>query len=443
MTRPIHRYRRSHRYRRRGYTLAIFALLLVCLMALGALVIDLGLARVTQQQMQTAANSAALEGLRGRDQLDETARRQASSDMARFVFDDDFDLSSDNRNYGAGPRLELTGGLPLSPEFSASQLLTTPEPPVYDPVLALNEGDAIDGDMLARDYVDGPGITHEELPDYSRDDLVPPADIPNAFLVRLRRTNEIPAEGISTTGGTIPYLFGRGSLLHLDLRGRGIAVRATAIAHQRRAKSVGRSAPSHELPGALAIALIRSAWEHPLLDSAIAASNARLTIESSGAITLDDASDPMDIPLSAGQVIEESGSGAPLAIGIESVIAEPQVGADAFVASLFDAVPGDPSFGYVAIVPDAINPSTMQPTLIANRIIGFGWAEIRQDPSDSLNQLRVAKRENRIGYANASVTLVSVQSSSSIGDLDSSQIDELFDQHEGIDTPLLAPALVR
>jgi hypothetical protein len=81
--------------------------------------------------------------------------------------------------------------------------------------------------------------------------------------------------------------------------------------------------------------------------------------------------------------------------------------------------------------------------LIANRIIGFGWTEVRQDPGDSLNQLRVAKRENRIGYANASATLVSVQTSSSIGDLDSSQIDELFDQHEGIDAPLLAPALVR
>ncbi|MEZ6090005.1 MAG: Tad domain-containing protein [Pirellulaceae bacterium] len=47
--------------------MVLLAMLLFGLFAMAALVIDLGFARLTQRQMQVAADSAALEGLRYRD----------------------------------------------------------------------------------------------------------------------------------------------------------------------------------------------------------------------------------------------------------------------------------------------------------------------------------------------------------------------------------------
>ncbi|TWT34613.1 TadE/TadG family type IV pilus assembly protein [Blastopirellula retiformator] len=52
------------RKNRGGYTLVLFVLLLWAMFGLAALVIDFGLARVTQQRMQDATDAAALEGLR-------------------------------------------------------------------------------------------------------------------------------------------------------------------------------------------------------------------------------------------------------------------------------------------------------------------------------------------------------------------------------------------
>ena len=57
----------SARSHRGGYTLVFFAMLMFALMGLAALVIDIGFARLTQRQMQTAVDSAALEGLRWKD----------------------------------------------------------------------------------------------------------------------------------------------------------------------------------------------------------------------------------------------------------------------------------------------------------------------------------------------------------------------------------------
>ena len=52
---------------KRGAVLVIFALVVVGLFAVMALMVDLGLATLTQRQMQTASDSAALEILRDRD----------------------------------------------------------------------------------------------------------------------------------------------------------------------------------------------------------------------------------------------------------------------------------------------------------------------------------------------------------------------------------------
>jgi hypothetical protein len=77
-----------------------------------------------------------------------------------------------------------------------------------------------------------------------------PRGIP-AFLVRLRRTRDptdptvvtaIDAmDGVSSSGTSISYLLGRGSLIDNSRRRDGVKVRATAIAAARQATSVGRA----------------------------------------------------------------------------------------------------------------------------------------------------------------------------------------------------------
>src|SRR5208337_4438462 len=57
------------RTKRAGYVLVFFAFMFFGLMGLAALVIDMGFARLAQRQMQTAVDSAALEGLRFRDDI--------------------------------------------------------------------------------------------------------------------------------------------------------------------------------------------------------------------------------------------------------------------------------------------------------------------------------------------------------------------------------------
>ena len=52
---------------RAGYALVLFVMMFFGMMGLAALVIDMGFARLAQRQMQTAVDSAVLEGLRRRD----------------------------------------------------------------------------------------------------------------------------------------------------------------------------------------------------------------------------------------------------------------------------------------------------------------------------------------------------------------------------------------
>ena len=59
--------RQRRRPDRAGYALVLFLMMFFGLMGLAALVIDIGFARLAQRQMQTAVDSAALEGLRWRD----------------------------------------------------------------------------------------------------------------------------------------------------------------------------------------------------------------------------------------------------------------------------------------------------------------------------------------------------------------------------------------
>lgn len=143
--------------------LAQFALVAFALLALLSLVIDLGFVRLTQAQMQNAADTAALEGLRKRDVAavdpitgavvddpfaSDCLRRSSAHRLVRWVFDDDLGQTAGDPGYqfGAGPVIDLSEGVS---NLHALQTLSVPDPRVYEPYLQLNQQNAVEGDMVS------------------------------------------------------------------------------------------------------------------------------------------------------------------------------------------------------------------------------------------------------------------------------------------------------
>ena len=242
--------------------------LVLALMGLLAVVIDMGIARATQRFMQSSSDVAALEGLRFRDVVpgdptaSDLARRQAASRAAALVFDEDLDLATEAVDYrlGAGP--QITTGVQGINE-PAGGLLETDGAylPVLETNAATNEahGDLVAGTYTRTDPGDpGNPAWHVEDGLYQRLDFAPAnaAGAPGAtaFLARLRRTNDrlgldaLP--GVSSTGPTLPFLFGLGSGVlstsdpdAYDPRRDGLTVRATSIAEARPAVAAGVMGP--------------------------------------------------------------------------------------------------------------------------------------------------------------------------------------------------------
>ena len=232
--------------------LVLFAILLFGIFAMATLVIDLGIVRVTQRQMQTAADSAALEGLRFRDEeliaggneptdggidgiaADDSWRAKASDWVAR-VYSEDADTPRQT-NFGSTQTLEFSGGFG-DPQMFASQDMRV-NPQGYSPselhALQLNVANDPDGDIYARS-----------------DDVLE---------VRLRRTGELPVADIRSSGPRLPFVFGRGTMLYRpgELRqpiGDGIGVQATGVARVAPAVAVGReNRPRDAWPRALKVA---------------------------------------------------------------------------------------------------------------------------------------------------------------------------------------------
>ena len=136
------------------------ALIAFALSGLLSLAIDIGYARLTQGQLQNAADSAALEGLRNRDAVRNPAngnsiayasdcvRRAAANRMVHRTFDDDFDYASGDPDYqfGGGPVINVTDGLTSA---HALQTVTVPDQHVYKPDLQLNQQNQVYGDMVS------------------------------------------------------------------------------------------------------------------------------------------------------------------------------------------------------------------------------------------------------------------------------------------------------
>lgn len=250
--------------------LVLVALLLGALFGLAGLIIDLGLARLAHQQMRIAAEGAALEALRF-DQQDPSAapltaaewdqrRRERAIARVGQYFDDDLMATpdSDPLQAGAGPLIGLTGGTPMPGDRTllAGQFMTVarvPEERVYKPQHAMQLNLANDpvGDIVFGRF--GPNAEYDPTHPYSRLDFAPDPQ-GQTVLVRLRRTAGTSTDaagfdqidGTSSTGPTMPFLFGRGVLLSPSSRAAGVALRATAVADAAPAMSVG---PVMERPG--------------------------------------------------------------------------------------------------------------------------------------------------------------------------------------------------
>lgn len=264
--------RRGQRASRRGAALVMFAMIVFALMGIAAVAIDLGLASLTQVQMQTAVDTAALEGVQLRDfheyrHLSNKYRRPRAAELVRMVFDDDMHPTGgivpgeegapglppddeDRGNFGAGPIVTLTQTPGMEPGIS-SLLGTTPA--VYDdPDIQPNLANQKDGDLVSGRFEPDPDLGSIEFDDYSRTDYEHAGDLLEArkalaFLVRMRRSND-PGDmqaGVATSAPTLPFLFGTASTVQsadggsYDPRVDGITVRATAIAAARPALAVG------------------------------------------------------------------------------------------------------------------------------------------------------------------------------------------------------------
>ena len=406
-----------------------FVLLAWGILGMASLVIDWGYVNLTRVQMQSMADAGAVEGIRLRDVApadpvgSDLNRRIAVSQLASWTYDDDFDLSSDTLQFGAGPDVTLSGG---QTDLNALQTLSVPVTLVYKPTLQWNEvGNVPHGDQVSGAYgipdpgcpTANPGI---ECADYTRKDFVP-ADVStsptaNAFLVRLRRSVkpapwQDPASldsisGVSSAGPTLPLTFGLGSTLQAQsnppgVRLTGLTVRATAIADARPARGVGLPDPLFVPPrlGVTPFGLDRLAWSTGLSVGTPASGN----VSASGEITVGG--------VAIGRFLTQV-----LSIGEPVQGSSPQVG----------PITMD---GYAPLYQDILG---------TERIVGFARIEM---VGTTPGAVQIIKHPSQVAVENATSTIQMTFPN----DLQSQEMTVLFDAHRTLqaEEALLAPVLVR
>ncbi len=444
---------------RSGYALVLFVLASVILFGFAAMVIDLGLARLTQAQMNSAVETAALEGLRFRDEIPDewlsnptilaeleaacgpspatpqddsldwqvwrdSVRRFVASSQVQLVFDDDLDPSNgDTLQLGAGPMISFSDGVALpDTAFRASELASVPASPVYDPALQSNAGDDQAGDMVAGTFTVGVG--HGEASDYSRADFAPSTRGP-AFLVRMRRTNESidSGLGVGSNAPPIPFLFGRGTVADPDTKANGIPIRSTSISDATPVMSVGQARPAGlEIPGALPFVLRRSQWNALGDDVSTLA-----TVAATGEISL---SGVTPDPTSEGEGFVATGTGASVSRTLgDAVSIDSPADVNLFVTQMLvsSAQPTTgTTAGYIPIVGDLSSS-------VAGRIVGFAYVDALSNAGSG--QFNLTKRTNRVAASNASSTVMTSP--------DPAIVADAFTEHALVNDKLLTAALVR
>lgn len=281
--------------RQRGVVLVLFALLVVGIFGWLAATVDVGRLRVTAQQLDAAAESASLEGVRFKDREVDELRRTRAIDAVARMFDDDLDLASgDALGLGAGAEPIVAGANPLGGTLTRGR--------AFKPADGMwaNLSNARHGDVVAGTFVPGAGTAVEDDL-FRRNDFVPaPQDAgPDAFvdepalLVRLRRAGSRLAldrvDGESSAGPPFEWLWARGSAWiepgatgSQQSRADGVTVRATSIASTERALYVSAD-PARGL-GLAPIALrwgTDAAWTPTPVGGSVT-----LAVESSGILTI-------------------------------------------------------------------------------------------------------------------------------------------------------------
>ena len=390
--------------------LTLFAVLLFALLPLMGLIVHTGFVTLTRRQMQTAVNAAAKEGLR--IELSSAAPAGSSrsdvSTLVSLVFDDDLNTAADSQDMtlGAGPVVTMTGGTAFSgSNFRASRQLTGENLGVYQPALQTNSGNAAHGDMITGQYNPG-GSRVEDPTTYARDDFTPAGTPNDAFLVRIRRTDNDNGSGldevagISSRGAPIPHLFGRvpygnadGGTTLLDQRERGSIVRATAIAQTQPVVTVG--VPSADVDEGLALFEIDSgSW-------------AALTNGFDVAVTLN--SDRSISGGVAGRFIDRN----VMSLGDQTALAA--------------SIPGDLEIGSTRVVPitDSI--------LGIDRVVGFGLVILGGTPGNHT----IRRLAAQTAFQNASAAFLEPVS------VTGAEFTAVWAAFQSTPERALAPALVR
>lgn len=335
--------------RERGAVLVLVVLFVFGVFAVAASTIDVAMAYLAQDQLQTATDAAALEALRFRDALGDPLARDHAIALAGLAFDDDLDpdpSAPDPGNFGAGPVIELVGGLG---ETNAGATIQIPEASSYKPnaegtPLQPNLANAPHGDVVSGRYL--PEQAHVEASDYARPDFDPSAPAHDAFLVRMRRTRDplgldrVP--GVSSAGPTLPLLFGLGAPVHgadpgvFEPRTDGITIRATSIAAARRALRV-TPAPAELLGLPYAPLLVDQAvWNAALVGEELHLGAADFAGEAEPSFDQDTVASTVGEPVTAGPpttlvagdhlvpVVGDLGGGARVIVGFGvATLAEP------------------------------------------------------------------------------------------------------------------------
>lgn len=405
-------------------------------LALGGLVIDLGMAILTQGQMQAAADPAALEGLRFRDALDgngqpigDEGRRMVAARMASLVFDDDLEPAAPSVwpfQLGAGPELELMDhDDPAIAALHASRTIVVSDQRTYLPRLQLNLTNEPHGDLVAGTFVSPwPLALSREERSYERNDFLPSDQATSArapaFLVRLRRTNDLDGldhqEGVSSGGSPIPLLAGHGSLTpfanpdnpnNYNFRAHGFTVRATALTEAQPALRVGfpQTNVTPPVEGALPFALTLELWNSlPVEQPVVLTVDATGTISGNGLAVAGRFTPPPPDPT------------AMTMVGQAIVPAAPLLGAD--------------RTGYVPIYR-----SFEEAGQAVERVIGFGRLAVR-GPLPTLTILRLP---GVVAPMNVSRHITGAASFSQ----DPEVWQALFEANRALGDAVLAPVLVR
>jgi hypothetical protein len=142
--------------------LAQIALIVFAMFGVLTLIVDVGYLRLTQAQMQNAADAASLEGMRKRDvgvlnavtgqfvddpYASDCIRRASANRLVRWVFDDDLNpAGGDDYQFGAGPLVDVTDG---ATNLHALQTISVPDARVYKPQPQMNQQNQVHGDMVS------------------------------------------------------------------------------------------------------------------------------------------------------------------------------------------------------------------------------------------------------------------------------------------------------